>query len=137
MISAEQLRAAFPFQALVILADTEYAEPELAWLQSEFWDWFKARRWKLGLDRWTRRNDCDNFARSYAQDCADCWAVTPGPPDCEGCAVGEFFYVSRNGPHAIVIACTADRGRVYIEPQTGGTLTLTPQEEQSCFFVRF
>jgi len=38
--------------------------------------------------------------------------------------------------HAIVVALT-DVGLVYIEPQTGEVLTLTPQEKASCFRVSF
>ena len=134
-MTATELRLEFPAYTPVLIADAGYAKPTLRWLQDVFWPWFRADRERKGLRSWTRRNDCDNFARAYAQGAADCHAITAGN-DQEGLAVGEYWYHSRNGLHAVVIAFT-DQGRVYIEPQTGERLQVTQQEEQSCIFARF
>lgn len=134
----QEIRSQFPSWTTAIISDETYGKPKTAWLRDKFWPWFQQMRWNLGLDKWTRRNDCDNFARAYAQACADCHALTVGNQD-EGLAVGEFCYIGTShvqGAHAIIVAFT-DEGKIYIEPQTGQRLALTPSEELSCFFVRF
>lgn len=135
MLTAQQIRAELPGTAMVLAADASYAQPRLDWLQGEFWDWFQNARWRLGLDKWDRRHDCDDFARAYAQSCADAWALTPGA-QAEAVAVGEFWYHGTNGPHAINLALT-DKGAAFIEPQTGQTVALTQKEISTCFFARF
>lgn len=118
------------------MADVSYAKPTLKWLQGPFWDWFQKTRWDLGLSKWTRKNDCDNFARAYAQAAQDCHSLTS--EDSDALAVGEFWYHrEKGGAHAIVVAVTDQPGLTFIEPQNGQILKLTEQEFQSCFFVRF
>lgn len=94
----------------------------------------------MGLNKWTRRNDCDNFARSYAQSANDCHALTLQRlgEDPEGLAVGEYHYFSTklNGWHAIVVAVT-ENGLTFIEPQNNRLLVLTSQELRSCVFCYF
>jgi len=128
-----ELQALLPRQA--ILPDLTYAQPTLAWLQGAFWQSFKADRWaKVGS--YTRKNDCDNWARAYAQHAQDCHAMSKGS-DAEGLAVGEFFYTKDSGEgHAICIAVINDQV-TYLEPQDGLTLNLTINEILSCAFVRF
>jgi hypothetical protein len=138
MLTAAEIRSKFPAWVPVILSDSDYGKPTVAWLREKFWPWFQRQRFDLGLLKWDRRNDCDNFARSYAQSAADCHALTVGE-NAEGLAVGEFYYIGTShvkGAHAIVVAFT-EEGKIYIEPQTGQRLALTPTEELSCFFVRF
>lgn len=126
------------FPRFVVCADDSYAVPTLRWLQGAFWDSFLAERWAKGLKTWERRNDCDNFARAFAQHAQDCHAISTGRDD-EGLAVGEFFYTRRTGDgHAIVVAFVDDdHRRVFIEPQNGQVIDLTPAEIASCSFVRF
>lgn len=131
-----ELAVYFPQWCQPFFYDTTYAKPKLAWLTDKFWPWFKNARWKSNTDKWTRKNDCDNFARAYCVFAQDAHADTPLNDD-EGLAVGEFCYVRSSGEaHAIVVALT-DVGLVYIEPQTGEVLGLTPQEKSSCFRVSF
>jgi hypothetical protein len=137
-MTAAEIRAAFQPWTPLIVSDETYAKPTAAWLRDTFWPWFQKQRFDLGLHNWDRRSDCDNFARAYAQACADCHALTAGE-DSEGLAVGEFFYVGSShvkGPHAIIVAFT-DEGKIYIEPQSGQRLALNPTEEMSCFHCRF
>lgn len=134
-VSAQALRLSVPLSFGGIYSDETYAIPTRRWLLEDFWAWFYERRLELGLMKWTRNNDCDNFARAYAQYAADCHALTSDQT--EGLAVGEFYYrQASGGGHAIVIALT-DVGVIYIEPQTGKQLELTQEEIGSCFFVRF
>lgn len=133
IIPSFELRVQLPLSFSSILSDETYACPTLQWLTGDFWTWFKSKRWELGLTTWKRNNDCDNFARAYAQYAADCHALTTDAA--EGLAVGEFYYTRADGAkHAIIVALT-DVGVVYIEPQLGTQLMLTPQEIASCFFV--
>jgi hypothetical protein len=132
-----QLASAFPF-AVIILSDADYACPTTQWLTGPFWGWFQKSRWDLGLSKWERTNDCDNFARAYAQGAADSFALTPFDGlKPEGVAVGEFYYHSSRGPHAICIALTGDTAPIFVEPQTGQLLTIPQPEASTCFFVRF
>lgn len=134
-MTASEIRADLPLLAPCYLCDLTYAKPTFRWLSSTFYPWFWEHRTNLGLKNWTRKNDCDNFARAYAQAAADAHALTSGN-ELEGLAVGEFWYhQAKGGGHAIVIAWT-DLGRVFIEPQTGFRMNLTEAEIDSCFFVR-
>lgn len=116
-------------------ADDTYARPTLAWLQGPFWESFREDRWaKVG--RYTRKNDCDNWARAYAQHAQDCHAVSNGNDD-DAVAVGEFFYTRSTGAsHAIAVAIT-EHGVTFLEPQNGTVLPLTPAEIATCTFARF
>lgn len=137
-VSASRIRADFPTCPHVLLADSEFAVPTLRWLQGPFWNWFRLTRWSFNLDRWQRKNDCDNFARAYAQAAQDCHALSPGN-DSEGLAVGEVFYTKASGgSHAIIVAYVGeDCARVFIEPQNNEAITLTEDEIKSAYFVRF
>jgi hypothetical protein len=133
-----EIRAILPTFVAPFFYDTSYAKPTNDWLFLKFWPWFKQQRKELGLDVWDRRNDCDNFAHAYVAGAHDAHALTAGN-DAEGLAVGEFCYHGTThvqGPHAIVAAVTED-GLIFIEPQTGQRLALTPTEIQSCFRVSF
>lgn len=137
-MTAAEIRTHFPAWVPVLCADDTYAKPTVAWLRDKFWPWYVKQRFNLGLAKWERKNDCDNFSRAYAQNASDCHALTAGESS-EGLAVGEFWYVGTShvqGPHAINVAFT-DEGKVYVEPQSGQRLALTPTEEQSAFYVRF
>lgn len=134
-MTQREIRALLPVQTPAYFGDATYAKPTLNWLQTKFWDWFSKWRWEMGLNKWTRKHDCDNFARAYVSAAHDCHALTTGD-DSEGLAVGELWYVTKVGPHAIVCAVT-DHGLIFIEPQNNHQLILTQSELDSCFFVHF
>lgn len=139
-MTAAEIRSQFPAWANGILGDETYGKPTVAWLRDTFWPWHVKRRFDLGLNKWTRKNDCDNSSRRVAQDAADCHALSTGS-DAEGITVGEFWYIATThvkGPHAISVAFT-DEGKVFFEPQspTWQRLALTPIEELSVFHYRF
>lgn len=132
-MTRDEAQARLPFSAL--FADESYAAPTLRWLQGAFWDSFQADRFaKVG--RYTRKNDCDNWARAYAQHAQDCHAQTAGT-EAEALAVGEFFYTRSDGTAHAICAALTEQGLTFIEPQTGAALTLTPAEIMSCTFARF
>lgn len=136
-ITPAQIRLAFPGCRHVLAPDARYQAPTLVWLRGPFWEWFRKERWAANLDKWTRRNDCDNFARAYAQAAQDCHALTTAGTE-EGLAVGEVFYTKAGaGGHAIVTAFVGDAAPIFIEPQNNAVLPLTPDELSSVFFVRF
>lgn len=123
------------FLTRVYFADASYARPTLRWLTGAFWDTFREDRFgKVGA--YERKNDCDNWARAYAQLAQDCHSISTGS-DAEALAVGEMFYTKRTGEgHAIICAFT-DEGRKFIEPQNGRVIELTESELISCSFARF
>lgn len=135
ILTAEQLRQLVPG---AFCPDQNYAVPTSAWLLKEFYPWFWQMRTALGLRVYSRRNDCDNYARAAAQAAEDCHSLTAGGPDAEGLAVGEFWYRKDSGEgHAICVAIVDDGRRIFFEPQSGDELKLTSKEFASCYFARF
>ncbi len=136
MTSAE-IRLLFPVWSRGVFYDVTYALPTTRWLFDEFVPWFRTQRFKANRHKWERKNDCDNFARAFAVFAAD--AHNEGRSDLEGIAVGVFCYIGSShvrGPHAITCAIT-EEGLIFIEPQTGQRLALTPAEIQTCFHYEF
>ena len=140
-LTSEQLSKQMPAFAYGQFWDNTYAEPTLAWLRGPFWNWFLTQRWKLGLKDYTRRNDCDNFARAWAQGVQDCWGadqLAQGKSPAEGIAAGVFVYHSDKlgGNHAIGVASIGGK-LVFTEPQNNAGYDLTEKEIASCFFYEF
>lgn len=135
MTSAE-LKSLLPASAPFFAADVSYAKPTFGWLLGTFWTYFWNDRTNKGLLNWTRKNDCDNFARAYAQAAADCHALSNGS-DLEGLAVGEFWYLRDIGGEHAVVAAFTDQGLVFLEPQTGQRLYLSDKEIFSCLLAYF
>lgn len=137
-ISVAMMGAGLPIWVGPFCYDASYGKPTEDWLLNKFWPWFRDTRFEANKHKWTPKNDCDNFARRWAMECQDAHADTDQGD--EGLAVGEFCYHASSGavqgPHAIVVAIT-DQGVIFIEPQTGQRLTLTPNEIISCFRVSF
>lgn len=111
--------------------DISYAKPSKSWLLNTFGSWFFSRRGK-----YSRKNDCDNFARAFCVFCQDAHAETSQPD--EAAAVGEFCYIRDDGTgaHALNLAFT-DSGPTFIEPQTCKEVTLTKHEISTCFRISF
>ena len=134
MTSAE-IRSAFPSWTPVIFYDVSYAKPTSDYLLNHYAKWFKGWLGGFGLGKWKRWWDCDDFALMYVAGCKVAHAQTLGI-DADSLAVGIFCYTHAKGAHAIVTAFT-DEGQIFIEPQTGQRIALTPQEIQSCFSASF
>jgi hypothetical protein len=135
-----QLRAALPPTWRPFFADASYAEPTLAWVKNTFYPKFWEHRIQLGLKPYSRRNDCDNFARSAAQYAQDCHALTPAAlqgTKAEGLAFGEIWYTKSDGTGLHAICALYSGGLHFIEPQNGAILTLTQAEILSVNYARF
>lgn len=141
MLLNSDIAKLLPVGTPIRFSDATYARPTKRWLEEDFWKWFTSWRFEMGLSNWTRRNDCDNFARAYAQAAQDCHALSVarrGEGEAEGLAVGEFHYYSQrlHGWHAIVIA-VVETGLIFVEPQNNRQLVLTESELRSCVFCYF
>ena len=129
-----ELRAAVP---LAFAGDTAYAEVSSAWLRA-YYDQFRAEIFRQGVTKWDQRFDCNHFATYYvalAQTkfyLANFQSRTPA----QTLALGTYWYQSPRGPHAVVVALT-DRGTLFIEPQTGAELQLTPEQRASAWLRVF
>lgn len=120
-------------------SDETYAPVSLSALPG-FYDDLKAVLDRQGLTRWDNRYDCTHFASLYvalarARYAAQAWHAPASAP--QTLALAEVWYRSASrGNHAIVAALTAG-GLVFIEPQTGEILNLTPAEKASAYFVKW
>lgn len=134
MTSAD-IRSSFPSWTPVVFYDQTYAKPTADYLLNDYYKWFRGWLAGFNLSTWKRWWDCDDFALLYVAGCKIAHAQTVGV-DADSLAVGVFCYTSSRGPHAIVTAFT-DQGQIFIEPQNGQRLALTPQEISSCFSASF
>ncbi len=117
--------------------DAAYAQVSAAWLKS-YYASFRSSLFREGVVKWDERFDCNHFASFYIA-LAQVRFFTENfqtKTAAQTLALGECWYHSERGPHAIVMA-VADTGIVYIEPQTGAQLVLTGEEIASRFLVKF
>jgi hypothetical protein len=106
----------------------------------DYYQSFRKRLFDDGVVKWDERFDCNHFVSYYValaqtQFYLKNWgATTPA----QTLAMAEVWYRPGGGKkgHAIVAAQT-DRGLLFIEPQTGRTVTLSPAERQSVFLVKW
>lgn len=117
--------------------DTAYAEVGSSSLPVYFAT-FRESLFDQGVVKWDERFDCNHFAAYYvalAQTrfyLANFHSRTPA----QTLALGVFWYQSARGAHAVVAAFT-ERGLLFIEPQTGAELQLTPAERASAWLKLF
>lgn len=118
--------------------DVIYSQVNSAWLK-DFYPTFRAEIFRQGVVKWDDRFDCNHFASYYvalAQTQFYLAAWRSGTP-AQSLAIGQFWYVRKSGiGHALVVALT-ERGPVFIEPQTGAEVKLTPEERAACLAVIF
>lgn len=139
ILTAAQVRSFFQ-TGYGVVSDQDFATPTSVWLERQFYPWFWEWRAQMGLKAYSRKNDCDNFARAAAQAAQDCHALTNAGPGAKaaGVAVGEFWYRKSMGEmHAVNVGIFDTGGRRFFEPQTGKFLELTPEEIASCVFYYF
>lgn len=113
--------------------DSAYAEVNSAWLHA-YYDEFLAEIFKHGVTKWDGRFDCNHFANYYAALAQTKFYLANfhSSTKARSLAVGSYWYVSKAGSHAVVFALT-ERGVIWIEPQTGSELVLSPAEQASAF----
>lgn len=94
-----------------------------------------------GLVKWDSRYDCNHFAALYVALSQTKFAVAAWHSETKAqtLALCEVWYLQGGRPgqgHAIVGAYT-ERGMIYIEPQTGQQVALTPAELNSIFLRKW
>jgi hypothetical protein len=150
--SGGEARAAQPFTGKVftssevravapgaILGETSYAEVNSAWLP-QWYPLYRSKLFKIGIVRWDNRFDCNRFADFYSNLAQAFFALDEfhSSLPAQGLALGPFWYARDNGKgrHAVIQALT-ERGRLFIDPQTGEEMKLTAAETQSGYFQLF
>lgn len=123
----------------VHVADNAYAEVSAEWLR-EFYQDFRKTLFREGVTKWDATFDCDNFASLYVglANLRFFVASFHSATTAQSLALAEYWYrQGGDGPaHAVVHALT-NRGPIFIEPQSGSLLPLTPAEQASRLFVKF
>lgn len=114
-------------------ADDSYAEINAKAL-SDYQNWFQTKLYDLGVTHWDKQFDCDNVANLYAdllqlKFYLSNWSSDAPPKGADSPAVASFWYRPNCGDlsHAIN-AIGTNEGLIFIEPQTGQRLNLTPNE---------
>lgn len=120
-----------------LCGDSAYAEVSSASLRP-YYDEFRQALFDQGVTKWDSRFDCNHFAsyyvaRAQAQFYLANFQKRTAP---QTLALGVIWYQSPRGPHAIVAAFT-ERGLLFIEPQTGGELQLSPTERANAWLKLF
>ncbi|WP_221031383.1 hypothetical protein [Actomonas aquatica] len=134
VLTSDDLRA---FDRKIVLGDNSYAQVNSAWL-AQFNKRFRSELNRLGITKWDRKFDCNRFTdlyRSLAQ--ADYYRSNfHSSVNAEAIAIGSIWYVrdSTGTRHALVQAVT-ERGRIFIEPQTGEEIELSAKEIRSTYFA--
>ncbi len=119
--------------------DQAYAEVNSAWLP-KYQEEFRRELHRLGITRWNDRFDCNRFvdlfialaqARFYRETFH---SDTPA----RALAMGPYWYVRDNGQgtHAVVQVLT-ERGRIFVDPQSGEEVQLTRTETALAYFQFF
>lgn len=119
--------------------DTAYAEVSSASLKG-YYDTFRSALFADGVVKWDERYDCNHFAGYYVAKAQTGFYLANfhGRTPAQTLALGTYWY-RRGGSgsgHAIVAAIT-ERGLVFIEPQNGQEVSLTPAEQASAFLKVF
>ena len=122
-----------------VLGDRYYAEVNSAALP-RLYDDFREELFKNNIFRRTDGYTCKHFAALFAEMAQARYYKESfrSPPPARALAIGSIWYVPDDGqvPHAIVQVLT-ERGRIYLEPQTGQEVALSPKEEASTYFRFF
>lgn len=142
IISAAQLEQVFERNEIwgyPLTADRYYAVPTLQWFVNIFpGEWSRFAESELIGPYIIDSNDCDDWARGAAFFAQMLHSRSKHP---NGLSVGEFWYESRNGPHAIVAAVCADGTNLviaFMEPQgVPRIIHLDRSEYGSCMMRRF
>lgn len=120
------------------LGDPAYAEVNSGWLPV-FYEKYREELFRSGIMHWDARFTCKHFAGYYAAMAqADYYYATFHTyTAANSLAIGTFWYIRADGRgHAIIVALT-ERGRLFIEPQTGKEVALTPTELSHSFLKIF
>ena len=135
----------------LLITDRDFGVLKREFLLGEGYKGFKKWMGSAKLFKWRHNWDCDNFAAAYKLYMSGVHASAnkKNRNSAEGVAVGEVFYITKKDPatgqsgggHAINVALIPDNeGRyrkMFIEPQSGEEIKLTPAELKSIWYVKF
>ena len=103
------------------------------------YDNFRSVLSSQGLVKWDARFDCNHFSTLYISTAQINYAVAAwhSSTPANSLALAEVWYIpTGRSPHAIVAAQT-EQGLLFIEPQTGKVITLSPSERSSIFLAKW
>jgi hypothetical protein len=133
-------RALSGFPKGAFKSDLTYAEVDSRWLGS-FHNKLHKDFISNGIVDWEDSFDCSKFAAAYCAAAQMEYYKSISSKWKSGMAtalgVGEIWYVTPNGRGHAVVLVLSDVGSLYIDPQTGKIVELTPEEEKSIYFARF
>lgn len=114
-----------------------YAEVSSTWLH-EFYDKYRSELSRMGIVKWDDRFDCRRFAGMFAELAQAEFFVKAFhvQTSANTLALGQVWYrpdTTITG-HAVIVAFT-ERGRVFLDPQSGKEIKLSPQEEGSIYMA--
>ena len=119
------------------MGDNAYAQVNSEWLRSFYKD-YRNELCRMGIVKWDTRFNCRHFASVYAELAQSKFFSENFQSDttAKALALGPVWYQKDNnkGGHAIIMALT-EKGRIFIEPQTGEEVQLSPAEKASIFFA--
>jgi hypothetical protein len=122
---------------LAQMGDAAYSEVNSVWLKKFYQD-YRSELSRMGIVKWDPRFNCRHFAAYYAELAQSRFYSENFQSDSNAMAlaVGPIWYQADNGKggHAIVMALT-EKGRIFIEPQTGEEVHLSANEQKSIFFA--
>lgn len=125
--------------AVRFFGNDTYAEVNSRWLTGFYAD-FRAELFRLGVVRWNERFDCGRFAELYTSLAQAKFYLESfhSRTTAKALAIGPYWYVRGDGKgtHAVVQALT-ERGRMFIDPQTGAEIQLTPRESATAYYQFF
>ncbi len=123
------------YPAKVIFSDNEYNLPTYSYIFNKFYPYFQKELFRLKIDGWSQKFDCEDFAKLFKTLIQACHAQSKG--NAEGIAVAEIHYKREDGVNHAINAIITDKGLIFLEPQTGESLVLTENEEKSIYYVNF
>lgn len=109
--------------------DDQYSIIKKDWLFSSFYPFFSAELERLGVVQWSKKFDCEDFARMFKILAQACHLNSRGST--EGIAIGEIDYCKGDGEYHCINAAFTEKGLVFLEPQTGKELFLSTKEYDS------
>lgn len=119
------------------MGDANYAQVNSAWLH-QFYQDYRNELSRIGIIKWDARFNCRHFASYYAELAQSRFFSQNFQSDtaAHALALGPIWYQKDHGKsgHAIIMALT-EKGRIFIEPQTGEEVQLSSTEQASIFFA--
>ena len=134
MLANAELIQAIP---QVRTGDVTYAQVNSAWLK-KFYERYRADLSRMGVVKWDQRFDCRRFAGMYTELAQSEFFQESfhSSEPAHTLALGPVWYLRDNGKggHAIIVAFT-ERGRLFIDPQTGQEVELSTREVASIYLA--